>query len=694
VIHAAEDEAKPVAVINLDLRAGASGSHAIAADKIDQDTLTGIQQQAVRLLPRRPGSGGRRRLVDVGRVLVIDDAASFAGHSAAYQHLLLTPTIGRLLCVTVGPLADPVAIDLPAALAAENATGTGMLWIGDLTGTGWHLGMTTTTRLAEAGTDPDGSATLGEILDALTDPDVFDAALAAITSMDGNVAAPAVLSAIRWPALDVLRLTEELSVSGGPPGPHEIASLAGPDARQLLIDLWSIGPAIAQCERLLSEAETAARRLPRVPGLGGRRAWRTATELGHACAALGPGGPLWVPARFPAGLAAQLKQAPQIRTLWHPGLVLGPLLVVAGAGGTAIAYAPGGLPPAALDSIAAACAAVAFGALAVLWWRRVTRHWLGIVRLDPVRTALGALPSGLATHGVLALEEAAAAWYRAQQRRLVTWWRRARCVMRERIVGEVAAALGLPVPADQPYKEPVTDAAATAGLIDPELADVPQAIETAMDDALVLLATSVLDEDFIQLTSPRQLPLLDGSARAARLIRYAPAGSRETLAAGGADGPDNAERMQSSDVIWTTTGQTIGVIRLIPARPGVLRATDATGTAGTLLQIEVSGGGDERAAEGLAAWLGAGNDPDRQVTLVEPRSGPVIVTMRSRAGCEPVVKEVMDWLRAAEEPTEATFTCIDGHTAMVTATDTRTATGAESDAIAARIAKQCTQPST
>ncbi len=683
-----EGSADPVTVIRLDFRAGASGPHAVAADTIGRDTLTGVQQQAVQRLPEPLANGGRRRLVDVGRVLVIDDAATFAGHADTYQHLLRTPTIGRLLCVTIGALARPDAIDLPGTVATDNATSAGMLWIGDPVGTGWHLGMTTTTRLAEAGADPDGTATLEEILGALTDPVVFDMALAAITAMDGNVAAPAVLPVIRWPALDLLRLAEETTASGGPPGPDEIVSILGPDVRELLIVLWSIAPAIARCEWLLAEAERAARRLPRIPGLGGRRAWRAATALGRDCAALGPGGPLWEPVRFSAGLAADLEHPPRARTLWHPGLVLGPLLVVAGAAGTGIAFALNDMPPATVHLTAAACAAVLLAVTAVTWWRRVTRRWLAAVPLGRARTALSAFPSGIAAHGVLALEEAATAWYSAQRYRLVIWWRLARRIMRARIVGEVAAVLGLPVPAGQPNQGPPADSGSgDENLIDPELADVPQAIKTLIADALTLLSATVLDEDFVQLTAPRQLPLLDGSTRAARLIRYAPAGARQALTA---EIAEDAERISLSNVAWTTTRQTIGVLRLVPARPGVLHTAGPAGATGAVLQVEVSGG-DDRAAEGLAAWLGAGNDPDRQITLVEPGVGPVVVMLRSGAGCEAAVKDVIGWLCATEEPTEATFTCTDGRSTVTTAL-ARAATDDEFDEIVARIAKQCAPP--
>jgi hypothetical protein len=681
-----EETADLVTVIRLDVRTGVSAPDAVVADTIGPDTLTGIQQRAVRWLPAPSADGGRRRLVDVGRVLVIDDAAAFAGHAAAYQHLLLTPTIGRLLCVIVGQLADPLAIGLPGAVAADSASGTGMLWIGDPVGSGWHLGMTATTRLAEAGSDPDGTATLEEILDALADPDVFDTALAAITAMDGNVAAPAVLPVIRWPVLDVLRLAEELAVGGGPPAPHEIASVLSPDVKQLLISLWSIAPAIAECERLLAEAESAARRLPRVPGLGGRRAWRTVTSLGSACAKLGPHGQFWEPARFPSGLAAGLERAPRTRTLWHPVLFLGPLLIVAGAAGTGISLALRHLPTAGADGIAAACSAVVFTSLAFAWWRRATRRWLAGVSLASARTTLDGLAPGIAAHGVDALEEAVTAWYRAQQRRLVTWWRLARRVMRERVIGEIASVLGQPFPGAQPDHEvTAADGTAVADLMDRDLADIPQAIKAATADAIALLAATVLDEDFIQLNAPGQLPLLDGSSRAAHLIRYAPACARAALTAASAETLGEPERIPLDDVAWTRTGQTIGVIRLVPTRPGVLRIADRPNPGRTVLQVEVSGG--DRAAEGLAAWLGVGNEPERQVTTAEAHVGPVIVMMRGNADRAPVVKEVIDWLRTTEEPTEARFTRADGSTATITAAQAHAATSLESDTIAASIAR-------
>lgn len=677
-------------VMRLDLRAQATRGKAVSADSIGPGTLAGLQRQAARQLPAPPVAGGRRRLIDVGRVLVIDDAAAFADHAAAYQNLLRTPTFGWLLCVIVGALADPDAIDLPGAVAADAMTGTGTLWIGDPVGTGWHLGMTATTRLAESGADPDGSATLEEILSALTDPDVYDATLAAITAMDGNVAAPAVLPVIRWPAADLVRLADELKRGGSPPGPQETTPVLDTDVGQVLIALWSVAPSIARCERLLAEAERAAWRLPWVPGLGGRRTWRAAVTLGRACAALGPADPRWEPARFPAGLATRLEQIPRARTLWHPALVLGPLLVIAGAAGAGIARALSGQPPTAADIIAAACAAAILGVPAVAWWRRATTRWLAAVPLAAVRTALEELASRLAALGVAELEEAAAAWYRSRQRRLVNWWRLARQALSARIAAEVAVVVGLPVAARQMELESTaSDGTEDTDLTDPELADIPHALETLTADALALLAVTVLDGDFIQLTAPEQLPLLDGSTNAARLIRYAPASAQTALTAESADTADGAEQVPLSDVAWTTTpGQTIGVLRLVPARPGVLRTADVTGPAGAALRIEVSGG-DERAAEGLATWLAAGNDPDRQITLAEPHIGPVIVTLRYSADCEPLVKDVIDWLRAAEEPAKATFACADGRTATVSAAEAHAATYAEFDLIAARVANQC-----
>ncbi len=102
---------------------------------------------------------------------------------------------------------------------------------------------------------------------------------------------------------------------------------------------------------------------------------------------------------------------------------------------------------------------------------------------------------------------------------------------------------------------------------------------------------SALGEDFLQFNAPRQLPLLDGTPQAARLVRFAPATARQALTEAVADG------VAVNDVAWTASGETVGVIRLVPVRPGLLRANGTSAaSAETVIAIEVTCGGDHAAS--------------------------------------------------------------------------------------------------
>jgi hypothetical protein len=100
VIGAVTSGRDPVVVIRIDLRTSATGPDAVEADSFGPDTLVTIQRGAVN------GAVGstdpQSRFVDVGRILVVDDTATFAKHAAAYQHLVAAPTVGQLLCLVVG----------------------------------------------------------------------------------------------------------------------------------------------------------------------------------------------------------------------------------------------------------------------------------------------------------------------------------------------------------------------------------------------------------------------------------------------------------------------------------------------------------------------------------------------------------------------------------------------------------------
>jgi hypothetical protein len=79
-----------------------------------------------------------------------------------------------------------------------------VLWVGDPRGVGWRLGMLTTTRLAVGHpNDQDGTAELAELIDALTDHQIFDRVFGAISELSGSVAAPATLPTVRWSAFEL-----------------------------------------------------------------------------------------------------------------------------------------------------------------------------------------------------------------------------------------------------------------------------------------------------------------------------------------------------------------------------------------------------------------------------------------------------------------------------------------------------------
>jgi hypothetical protein len=272
------------AVVRIDLRDSATGPDAGHAGTLDADAMANI----LRCSP--PGQG--KWLLDVGRVLVVDTAAAFARHAAAYRQILDAPTTWRLLCLIVGPPPVPGGLELPQPVTARNVT---ILWVGDPRGVGWRLGLSTTTCLAVDTADPEGNATLDELIGALSRHEVFDKVTETIGKLSERAAAPAVLPAARWPGPELLALLDAQEAeehgadSWADPPPASVGGaelLRSPDIRAILLVLGSYGPAIAQCERLLAAAEAAADHLPRIPGTGGRRAWHAVIAASKACAQL------------------------------------------------------------------------------------------------------------------------------------------------------------------------------------------------------------------------------------------------------------------------------------------------------------------------------------------------------------------------------------------------------------------------
>lgn len=191
------------AVVRIDLRAAATGPDATDAGSIDEGTLESLQRRG----PGNDGPGGGQpaghgtggwRIVDVERVLVVDDAAEFAQHADAYQYLVEAPTFGRMLCLVVGLPAEPPFFDVPQAVDSARAP---VLWVGDPHGVGWRIGRSGTTWLAFNEADPEGVMTLAELVEALSCREVFDRMADVISDLSPDrTAVPALLPWVQWPA--------------------------------------------------------------------------------------------------------------------------------------------------------------------------------------------------------------------------------------------------------------------------------------------------------------------------------------------------------------------------------------------------------------------------------------------------------------------------------------------------------------
>lgn len=736
-------------VVRIDLRTTATGPDAIDAGSFGPDTLDALQRRALR---ERAGERDGE-IVDVGRVLIVDDIATVVPHADAYQHLVVGATTGTLLCLVVGSPAAPAAVDLPEAVTSPN---TAVLWAGDPRGVGWRLGMTTTTRLAVSAADPDGHATLVELIDLLTDQEVFDGVAQAVAGLPGQAGAPAIIRPVRWsssalppeaPVPEAL-VPDALVPGEQPPAvPMEDApvgmtgrpSYAG--ARSVLTALWSYGPAVARCDLLLAEAEAAARSLSRLPGVGGRRAWQSATEAGHACDQLASLGPPW-PTRLPPLDQPDLLKRPKTPAMWRPATALlslltcgcalvalvYPLTWVAAAATWVVVLAVAtllrrGLPgssrrpsswPAAALLVAATAIGAAGGAVAAVetdplarlgigqawadagsaalgvlmlvavafgWWRRAAWRWRRSLPLRDIRDALPNLPGDIASCGVDYLSEVADTWYRAEWHGLVRRVRRRPPAPPVEPLPKPGPAV-LPSPGTPPF---------------PELRPSPEEARAVLASAARIISATAEDEEFLQLTSPDQLPLLDGTPQTARLVKFGPATAKETI------GSDRTE----DEIRWTTTGDRVGVIRLVGLRPGVLRIPEAhdersaevTGT------VSIVRGGDH-ALVTLTGWLLADHELRGRIQPAQESGAsrgngagsPSLSVRLPQAAVRTLAVGVTDWLHGSDDTTAAGFTGPAGHPGpepalTVSAAEVKGATESEIEAILDRIVAVLTRPS-
>jgi hypothetical protein len=187
------DQPENAAVIVIDLRASATGPDVADPGSIDERTL---EERQRRSQDSGAGASPGWRLINLERLLVLDDAAEFASHEDGYRYLIEAPTFGRMLCVAIGAPAEPPYLDLPKAADAGRVP---VLWVGDSRGVGWRIGWANTTRLAFSDTDPDGTATVSNLIESLGSPGVFDEVAKALSGFADHTGAAALLPWARWP---------------------------------------------------------------------------------------------------------------------------------------------------------------------------------------------------------------------------------------------------------------------------------------------------------------------------------------------------------------------------------------------------------------------------------------------------------------------------------------------------------------
>lgn len=144
----------------------------------------------VGLLDLRGWSGGEPPAM-VGRVIVLDDAASLLDHWDAYLSLVGDRQVTGVICLAIGESAavpdgngarDPVVLRIPGVL--PNGGGV-VLWIGDVHGVMWG-----SARDQPRPIGSDRRISLDQLLLALGVPEVFDAVRHQVRELPGRAANP------------------------------------------------------------------------------------------------------------------------------------------------------------------------------------------------------------------------------------------------------------------------------------------------------------------------------------------------------------------------------------------------------------------------------------------------------------------------------------------------------------------------
>lgn len=146
--------------------------------------------RGVRRLDLRDWPGGEPPAM-VGRVIVLDDAASLLDHWDVYLSLVGDRQVTGVICLAVGESTvapeengarEPVVLRIPNVL--PNGGGA-VLWIGDVHGVSWGAARDQPRPLGSA-----RGISLDQLLAALEVPEVFDAVRHEVRELPGRAASP------------------------------------------------------------------------------------------------------------------------------------------------------------------------------------------------------------------------------------------------------------------------------------------------------------------------------------------------------------------------------------------------------------------------------------------------------------------------------------------------------------------------
>jgi hypothetical protein len=152
-------------------------TRAVAVLSLSGLSLPEAEQAAADLLG--DGSGA-----DLSSLLVLDDTAALPGHGDIFGRLLTSGQVAALVCICVGPPAEPGRLPIPGSISA--GLDSAVLWVGDRHGVDCRLSGSIVGR-ARPADGPDGAKQLAELLSSV---EVFDRVRELYKHVPHGVASP------------------------------------------------------------------------------------------------------------------------------------------------------------------------------------------------------------------------------------------------------------------------------------------------------------------------------------------------------------------------------------------------------------------------------------------------------------------------------------------------------------------------